>query len=72
MDRWLSAIGLGSKGVHAFRHNHISRENIAEDVSRAGLLSMGEQHELQRVLGIQSYGHRLLFLTEIRGSRRST
>lgn len=31
-----------------------------------GLLSMGEQHELlQRVLGIQSYGHRLLFLTEI-------
>ena len=65
MDRWLSAIGLEAY-VHAFRHNHIYGKILLKMHQELGLLSMGEQHELlQRVLGIQSYGHRLLFLTEI-------
>jgi len=65
MDRWLSAIGLEAY-VHAFRHNHIFGKILLKMHQELGLLSMGEQHELlQRVLGIQSYGHRLLFLTEI-------
>lgn len=65
MDRWLSAVGLQAY-VHVFKHNHIHGKVLLKMHQELGQLKMGEQHTLlQNVLGIQSYGHRLLFLTEI-------
>ena len=65
MDRWLSAVGLQAY-VHVFEHNDIYGKVLLKMHQELGQLKIAEQHELlQNVLGMQSYGHRLLFLTEI-------
>ena len=65
MDRWLSAVGLQAY-VHVFQHNDIYGKVLLKMHQELGQLKIAEQHELlQTVLGMQSYGHRLLFLTEI-------
>jgi len=65
MERWLSAVGLQAY-VHVFDHHDIYGKVLLKMHQELGQLKIAEQHELlQNVLGMQSYGHRLLFLTEV-------
>jgi hypothetical protein len=65
MDRWLTAVGLQAY-VHVFQHNHVHGKVLLKMHQELGQLKMGDQHELlENVFGIRSYGHRLLFLTEL-------
>ena len=65
MERWLNAVGLTAY-VHVFKYQHIQGKTLLKMHQELGQLSMSDQHQLlQNILGIQSYGHRLLFLSEI-------
>jgi len=65
MERWLSAVGLMAY-VHVFKYQHIYGKTLLKMHQELGQLTMAEQHVLLlNILGIQSYGHRLLFLTEL-------
>jgi len=65
MERWLTAVGLQAY-VHVFQHNHVHGKVLLKMHQELGQLKMGDQHELlENVFGIRSYGHRLLFLTEL-------
>lgn len=65
MERWLDAVGLMAY-VHVFKYQHIYGKTLLKMHQELGQLTMAEQHVLLlNILGIQSYGHRLLFLTEL-------